>query len=865
MEIQYGQYNVPKAGNDIIPKENECVKFSVGQPSTEMLPLDIIKKGMNNFISNINNKSVLQYGDIKGYKKFREDLAKYLESRYNTKVDCEDLFITNGNTDALTFILSLLLKTNSKVYVEDPSYFLAIDVAKKDLKMNVTSISMQNDGINLDELENNLRNDNPDEIKVLYTVPTCHNPTSITMSHEKRVKLAQLTKKYKNFIIVADEVYQLLTFIGEKHPPLPLCYYTDNAISLGSFSKILAPALRMGWMQIKNKDLMKVFVNSGQMDSSGGKNPVSQAIIHEIIKNGDLDKCIDNCKNFLTNNCKVLTSLVDYYLLDYVEYEKPIGGYFLWLKLKNDFKGKDIIEYATKRGVTFTLGERFTAHNNYTDRIRISFSYYNPDGLEIGIKRLRRIFDDITKLKISILGYKGKLGSRISHLATYNNKLKLLSGIDRDMKIDYSSDVIIDVSSTEGTEKLLCNLIDNNKKIPVIIGTTGDLPYELIDKYSKIAPIALISNFSKGIPKVLNFLKNNNYDDFSISMKETHYIHKKDAPSGTAKRLADIANIKYEDVKSIREGDVIGTHEIVIENEYEKIVIAHEAKNRDVFAHGAIWYALNIINKKVGLYKELFEENKINFSKYSGCGNEFVMINNSIYNFSDKEKINITKIMSHNIKTDGVIFLRTDNKKVIEWTYLNSDGSIVEMCGNGARCVVQWCLDNNIKPDYIINNYDFITIIKYTKNSFKIKMPKIKNYDKNVKSIGNTDVYFKGHKTVGVPHAVFELKEYLTLDDYSPFEIGENYNVTKPYFNVNIYQHLDKNKYLVRTYEKGVWNETLACGTGCCAVASIIKENTGLSEIELIVRSDEIIKVTFDKNNNCWLEGNAVKVFDGCY
>jgi DNA-binding transcriptional MocR family regulator len=187
----YGQY--------IVPPPQEMVKFGVGQPSPKMLPIDLLRLGME-YTAKITDPALLQYGDISGYSEFRECLAKYLTKAYNCSlIDKDELFVTNGVTDALALVCSLLTETGSTVYVEDPTYFLAINIFKNDFKLNVVSVPIEEDGIDLDALERELRTGDSNKIRLLYTIPTFHNPTSYTMSHEKRVRLAKLADTYENF------------------------------------------------------------------------------------------------------------------------------------------------------------------------------------------------------------------------------------------------------------------------------------------------------------------------------------------------------------------------------------------------------------------------------------------------------------------------------------------------------------------------------------------------------------------------------------------------------------------------------------------------------------------------------------------
>lgn len=596
--IQYGQYEVPPA--DIL------VKFNVGQPSPAILDLNVLHSGLN-FISQIQNPSLLQYGDIPGYMQFRECFADFLTKQYDVRVNADELFMTNGVTQALTLICSLFLHKDSIIFIEEPTYFLAINIFKE-LGLNIISIPIEQDGINLDVLEEKITQEifkyEDTQHFALYTIPTFHNPTSYTMSHQKRERLAKIAEEH-NLMVLADEVYQMLYFDNndenENKPPLPLCYYSENVISIGSFSKILAPAMRMGWMQIKNKTIMDKFLKCGQYDSSGGSSPITQAMIHGIILNGKLQDNILNSKKFLSENCKFMSNYISEKLDNYVEFTEPKGGYFLWLKVKNNIKVEDLMKYSDKFKIMLAPGWRFSATEDCENYIRLSFSYYNFDGIKIGVERLYELFkyvEEKVKINVAILGYKGKLGSKIVSALEKQTDMQFIEGIDRNFNMkqinDYS--VIIDVSHSEGTKVLLEKLLAGKHQIPLVIGTTGDLPFDLIKIYEQNAKVKVISNFSLGIPQVLEFLEKFDTDKWNITMTEEHHIHKVDKPSGTALTLQQAIG-KEIPIESIRKGETIGTHILTFDREDEQIVITHIAKNRDLFANGALEYCRCIVNE----------------------------------------------------------------------------------------------------------------------------------------------------------------------------------------------------------------------------------------------------------------------------
>jgi 4-hydroxy-tetrahydrodipicolinate reductase len=215
-------------------------------------------------------------------------------------------------------------------------------------------------------------------------------------------------------------------------------------------------------------------------------------------------------------------------------------------------------------------------------------------------------------INLMIHGHTGKLGKRIIDNLDKNLNINYLGFIDtRDENFDYSilkiknNLVIVDVTIDVASKKLLNILLQNVIYVPLIIGTTGDLPINLIEEYSKHAPVAQISNFSDGINSILNILPliTSNIQDAQIKIYETHHIHKKDGPSGTAKTLADKINLDYSNLFFAREGEIYGIHEVIYETPNETITIKHEVKNPNIFAIGCLNWIEKISKLSNGYYK----------------------------------------------------------------------------------------------------------------------------------------------------------------------------------------------------------------------------------------------------------------------
>lgn len=358
------------------------VNFKVGQPAPSMLPLDKIRQAANAKLDE-TDPLYLQYGHIYGFGKCRDSVVKFLTQRYGYDVDPNKIMMTNGVTGTLALICSLFLKAGDLVYAEEPTYFLAKSIFK-DFKLECRQIPMDEQGLDVEKLEAAL--EAGPVPKMMYVVPTAHNPTGRTLPAERREKLAALAAKY-DFYLVCDEVYQLLTF-PHITPPPPMMTFAkhDKVLCMGSFSKILAPALRAGWLQGSEKVLAEIAA-CGQLDSSGGLNPVVFGFIQKAIDMGLQDEHLDWTRNTLYTRYSALEAALEKYLPEGTTFEKPQGGYFVLVKLPEGQLTTDLLTEASENHkVAFLPGASFgETMKNY---LRLSFSYYDAEDLEVGVQRL---------------------------------------------------------------------------------------------------------------------------------------------------------------------------------------------------------------------------------------------------------------------------------------------------------------------------------------------------------------------------------------------------------------------------------------------------------------------------------------------
>jgi len=373
MKLQTMQLTIPPG----------MIDLGVGQPSVSLLPLDIMKQAAEHRL-NQTDPSLLAYGHEPGCSCFRTVLADFLTEGYHMPVSPEYLLITCGATHALDLICSFFARPGDVVFVEEPSYFLALRIFME-RGLTPVCIPMDENGLSIDALEEKLKKHRP---SFLYTIPTFHNPSGITLPESRRRKLVELSRKH-DFFIVADEVYHLLSF-GAWRPPPPMMHFdesSDRVLSVGSFTKILAPGLRLGWIQT-SPALLDRFTRSGLMTSSGGFNPFTSALVRSVIELGLLRDHLDFLKQIYQQRSQILFNGLKTYLPDEMEFNKPEGGFFIWCRIPESSDAEILRTLALEHHVGFQPGHRFSAVGGLKNYLRLSFSYYDTNDLIEGIQRL---------------------------------------------------------------------------------------------------------------------------------------------------------------------------------------------------------------------------------------------------------------------------------------------------------------------------------------------------------------------------------------------------------------------------------------------------------------------------------------------
>lgn len=362
------------------------ISFGGAHPDDALYPIDLVKRCFNSVLKE-EKSEILRYGPIEGYYPLREHLAARMKNR-GIETKAENVFITSGSQQALEISSRMLIESGNYVITEEPTYTGALSIFNT-LRAKIIGVPLEKDGLDLDILEDTLKQYNP---KFIYTIPNFQNPTGITMSVNKRKNLIYLAEKY-NVPIIEDDVSGDLRFEGEDLLPLKALDRTGQVVYISSLSKELIPGFRVGWA-VLTESIRDRFIAIKQVEDLT-TNTISQAILHKFFSRGYLKTHLRKTrKTYRERRDTMIRSIRKYFPAD-VELIKPDGGLFVWVKFPQEVDLTLILEACLKNGVIFSLGSLFYNSTNGKNEMRLCYSAVSPDRIEEGIKILGKIISDI--------------------------------------------------------------------------------------------------------------------------------------------------------------------------------------------------------------------------------------------------------------------------------------------------------------------------------------------------------------------------------------------------------------------------------------------------------------------------------------
>jgi 2-aminoadipate transaminase len=368
-----------------VTAQPEIISLAGGLPAPELFPIDEYRRAFE-WVLEADGAQALQYGPSEGYRPLRDYLATRL-NRFGIRCNGDDILITNGSQQALDLIARILLDPGDAILLEKPTYLGALQ-AFNQYQPRYAVVGMDDHGMCVDEVEHMLASAHGHEgrrVKFIYAIPNFQNPTGRSMSLERRRRLVELASRY-GVPIVEDDPYGELRYEGEHLPTLKSLDTTGCVVYLGTFSKILAPGLRLGWV-VASADALEGLLH-GKQPADLHTGMAQQMATYEVIKNGFVDAHVEHIKAFYKERRDVMLTALSEHFPESARYTRPAGGLFVWAELPRHVDTRELLLEAVQERVAFVPGQGFHPDNSGTNTMRLNFSNVAPDQLREGVRRL---------------------------------------------------------------------------------------------------------------------------------------------------------------------------------------------------------------------------------------------------------------------------------------------------------------------------------------------------------------------------------------------------------------------------------------------------------------------------------------------
>ncbi|MBI5567334.1 MAG: PLP-dependent aminotransferase family protein [Chloroflexi bacterium] len=372
-----------------LTQQPDLISFAGGLPAPEMFPIEQVKAAADTVLTEVGAQA-LQYSTTEGYTPLREFIVRSM-ARYGIKVGIDNVVITSGSQQALDLIGKLLINPGDRILTENPTYLGALQAFTAYQSQYVT-VPIDDDGLQVAHLEAALRS-GP---KFMYILPNFQNPAGVTLSLTRRYDLIALAEEY-GIPIVEDDPYGQLRYEGEHLKPLVVldseylgCEgdggYTGNVIYTSTFSKTLAPGLRLGWI-VAPRDVVFKLVQMKQ-GTDLHTSSFDQMVAYEVARDGFLDRHIRTIRETYGHRRDLMLNTMEQYFPSEVRWTRPAGGLFLWVTTPESINTADLLKDAIAQKVAFVPGYSFHPNGGGHNTLRLNFSNARDEMIVEGIRRM---------------------------------------------------------------------------------------------------------------------------------------------------------------------------------------------------------------------------------------------------------------------------------------------------------------------------------------------------------------------------------------------------------------------------------------------------------------------------------------------
>jgi 2-aminoadipate transaminase len=360
----------------------EIISLAGGLPAPELFPIDEYRRAFE-WVLETQGSAALQYSASEGYTPLRDFLAQRM-TRLGIPAEGSDVLITNGSQQGLDLVGKIFLNPGDAVCLENPSYMGAIQ-AFDSYQADYVIVPMDDDGMRSQELDGILKKRN--DVKFIYALPNFQNPSGRTMSRERREILVETARRH-GIPIVEDDPYGELRFEGEA-PPSLRSLWPEGVIYLGTFSKILAPGFRLGWIVTPSAVSDEILFGKQPVDLH--TSSASQMATYEVCKqDGFLDAHIEKIREVYRERRDVMLRALEAHFPEGCTWTRSQGGLFVWAEVPPSIDTRELLVEALQENVAFVPGQSFHADRSGHNTMRLNFSNVPPERIEEGIERLGR-------------------------------------------------------------------------------------------------------------------------------------------------------------------------------------------------------------------------------------------------------------------------------------------------------------------------------------------------------------------------------------------------------------------------------------------------------------------------------------------
>ena len=369
-----------------VTAQPDVISFAGGLPNPASFPIEAIKQATIKVLDT-DGQNVLQYAPSEGYLPLR----KYIADRYAQKgmqITPDEILITNGSQQGLDLIGKIFIDQGDQIILERPSYLGAIQ-AFSAYRPDFSTVNLVEDGVDTNELERALLK----SPKLFYAIPNFQNPTGLSYSDHKRKRVADLINNSRT-LLVEDDPYGDIKFTPKEYLPIKK-FIGHKGILLGSFSKIISPGMRMGWIVADPAIIEKLLVAKQAADLHS--NFLSQRIIYQYLTDNSMDNHISCIINLYKSQKDHMICMMESHFPEEITYTNPEGGMFIWVTLPSYIPAQQLLDLAAKERLVFVPGNVFYLDNRTTNTLRINYSNSNPTEIEKGISIMGNILNQLIK------------------------------------------------------------------------------------------------------------------------------------------------------------------------------------------------------------------------------------------------------------------------------------------------------------------------------------------------------------------------------------------------------------------------------------------------------------------------------------